>query len=263
MIIKSVDAKKIKDSRQDETISVNIKTDVGAFSASAPNGKSKGKYEKKPYKKSIDKDIETIKKFKEYFSEEHIDKFEDLRRIEDIIKSEVGANTLVALEFAALKAMAKEQKKEIWELIRDSTKIKKQKFPRLVGNSIGGGLHSQEVNKKKPDFQEFLLIPKSHSPFEAYEKNKNAKEDLQILLKQKDEFFKSEKNDENAWRSSLNDKEVLEILITQKIPIGLDVAASSFYGRKKYRYNNPKLDRTIDEQRVYLSNIIKNFGIFL
>jgi enolase len=258
MIIKGVDAKSFLDSRKNQTIVVYIKTNVGNFSASAPNGKSKGRFESKPYKKSLEKDIEILKKFSDYFSEEHIGKFEDLRRIEDIIKSEVGANTMVALEFATLKAMAKEQKKEIWQLIDDSAK----RIPRLVGNCVGGGLHSEEVNKRKPDFQEFLLIPTPNSAIKSFEINKEAKEKTEEFLRRSDEFFRGKKNDENAWMTSLNDKNVLEILREIDIPLGLDIASSSFYGRKKYRYNNPKLDRTIDEQLAYLSNLIKNFNIF-
>jgi enolase len=258
MIIKGVDAKSFLDSRKNQTIVVYIKTNVGNFSASAPNGKSKGRFESKPYKKSLEKDIEILKKFSDYFSEEHIGKFEDLRRIEDIIKSEVGANTMVALEFATLKAMAKEQKKEIWQLIDDSAK----RIPRLVGNCVGGGLHSEEVNKRKPDFQEFLLIPTPNSAIKSFEINKEAKEKTEEFLRRSDEFFRGKKNDENAWMTSLNDKNVLEILREIDIPLGLDIASSSFYSRKKYRYNNPKLDRTIDEQLAYLSNLIKNFNIF-
>ena len=266
MIIKEVSAKSIKDSRGDKTIFVSIKTNVGNFSASAPTGKSTGKHEAKPYKKSLDEDIEAVKQFKEYFSQEHLDKFDDLRRIEDIISKSVGANTVVALEFAALKAIAKEQKKQIWEIIYLANdffvKTKKPKFPRLVGNCIGGGKHSEETNGKKPDFQEFLLIPKINSAIKFFEIAKNGKRDAEINLKEKDKEFKSKKTDEDAWRTSLDDKNVLEILSKLNIQIGLDVAASSFYKRKKYYYSNPKLDRTSEEQLGYLSNLIKNFNLF-
>ncbi|MFA5953593.1 MAG: hypothetical protein WC812_03295 [Candidatus Pacearchaeota archaeon] len=260
MIIKEVSAKSILDSRKDKTILVKIKTNVGDFSSSAPNGKSKGKHEAKPYKKSLEKDIETLKKFKDYFSKEHLDKFDDLRRIEDIIKNEIGANTLFALESASLKAIAKEQKKEIWQIINENAK----KIPRFLGNCIGGGMHSNEKSSldKKPDFQEFLLIPNENSAIENFKKLKSGKEDSEIFLKKLDSNFKSRKNDEDAWNTSLDDKRVLEILVKLNISLGLDVASSSFCKRKKYRYENPKLDRTSEEQMGYLSNLIKNFNIF-
>ncbi len=200
MKIKGVSARAVFDSRKEKTILVSIKTNVGDFSASAPNGKSTGKHAKKIYKKNLQGDIETIKKFSDYFSEEVLEKFDDLRRIEDIVDRHVGANTLFALESAILKSIAFEQKKQVWEIVNGSTKV----FPRLVGNCVGGGTHSDyapkgvpsstksqrddsgepsdepkknlsEESKRKPDFQEFLLIPKSKSVKEAFEINKKIK----------------------------------------------------------------------------------------
>src|SRR3989339_115724 len=208
MIVQGVSAKEILDSREEKTIFVTIKTNLGDFSASAPNGKSKGKFEKKIYKKNLETDIKTLEKFNDYFTEEIIDKFDDLRRIEDILEGHVGGNTILAFEFALLKALAKEQKKEIWELI------------------------------------------------------KKAKKEAEELLKNADKKFKSEKNDEDAWITSLNEKQVLEILSKLNLPMGLDIAASSFYARKNYNYSNPMLRRSSDEQVGYLTNLIKNYNLF-
>ncbi len=254
VVISSVSAKHILDSRGEKTILVAVNTNVGVFSASAPNGKSTGKYEASPYKNGLEKDIETLKKFKDYFSDEVVDEFNDLRRIEDVVEGHIGANSLFALESAILKAVAKEKKKEVWQLINPNAK----KFPRLVGNCIGGGKHS---SGKKPDFQEFLLIPKTNSVKDSSEMNKQGKKTASDLLKKTDENFRSEKNDEDAWKTSLNEKEVLDVLKNLKLPLGVDVAASSFYKRKKYHYQNPALQRTKDEQFSYVSNLIKNFGL--
>ena len=255
VVIKGVSAKAILDSRKEKTILVSIKTNVGSFSASAPNGKSRGKYEAKPYKNSLEKDIETLKKFTGYFSEDEIEKFEDLRRVEDIVHMHIGANTLFALESAVLKALAKEQKKEVWQLIN----LQAKKLPRLVGNCIGGGMHS---SGKKPDFQEFLLIPKTKTVKEANEINKEIKKAVEFSLKKEDEDFKSRKNDEDAWQTSLNEKEVLEILKNTGVDLGIDAATSTFHKRKKYLYHNPPLTRDSEEQAMYISNLIKNFSLF-
>ena len=271
--IKGISAKAILDSRKEKTISVSIKTNVGSFSASAPNGKSIGKHEIKSYKKSLDEDVRQLKKFDDYFLKEEIEKFEDLRRIEDIVDGHIGANTLFAFESAILKALAKEQKKEIWQLINPKARL----FPRLVGNCIGGGKHSASAPRaypekfslkiftegnKKPDFQEFHLIPNFKSVKKSFEANQVAKKEIKEILNMFDKKFKSETNDENAWKVSLNDKEVLDILKKVHLPIGLDVAASSFCKRKNYNYKNPMLKRTKEEQLGYLSNLIKNFKIF-
>lgn len=266
MKILEVDAKVILDSRKEKTIEVSIKTDVGNFSASAPNGKSKGKHETPSYKKSLEGDIKALKDFSEYFSEEVLEKFEDLERIEEIVEGHIGANSLFALESACLKAIAKEQKKEVWQIINSNAK----KFPRLVGNCIGGGKHS--TAEKKPDFQEFLLIPENNSVLESYNLNRDAKVDAEIILKNADEKFQKKKNDENAWVTSLDDKSVLEVLKDVReniwderkfyLNLGLDVASSSFSKRKNYLYMNPMLKRSAEEQMMYLSNLIHNFNIF-
>lgn len=256
MKIKGVSAKSILDSRKEKTIEVSISTNAGDFKASSPNGKSKGKYEAKSYKISLEDDISTLKKFKDYFSEEEIESFDDLRRIEDIVEGHVGANTLFALESAVLKALSKEKNKEIWELVNPSAK----NFPRLVGNCIGGGLHSHA--DKKPDFQEFLLIPKTKTVKEAFQLNKKIQDSVRIDLQKNDEKFSAKKNDENAWITSLNEKEVLEILKNEGVSLGTDIAASSFYKRKNYQYQNPMLKRTSEEQLFYIDSLIKNFKLF-
>ncbi len=258
VVISSVSAKHILDSRGEKTILVSVKTNAGTFSASAPNGKSTGKYEANPYKNSLEKDIETLKKFKDYFSDEALDSFNDLRRIEDIVEGHVGANSLFALESAILKAIAKERKEEVWQLINPNAK----NFPRLVGNCVEGGKHSKGVNGKKPDFQEFLFVPKTKTVKEAFELNKKLREKVGVEIKKIDENFKGGNTDEKGWTTSLNEKEVFEILKNQGTPFGTDVAASSFFKRKKYHYQNPMLDRTKDEQSFYMSSLVKNFNLF-
>ncbi|MDO8623607.1 MAG: hypothetical protein Q7R52_05145 [archaeon] len=267
MQIKEVSACEILDSRKEKTIMVSIKTNIGNFSASAPNGKSTGKYETKPYKKSLKEDIETLEKFSDYFGKEKFLEFDDLKKIEEVVKGQIGANSLFALESCVLKAIAKEKKKQVWQLI--NTKAKK--MPKLVGNVIGGGKHSA-ITSRKPDFQEFLLIPEIKYVFEAWDLNKNAKVDAEIILKSIDENFSNKKNDEDAWIVSVNEKIVLEVLkdLTENawderkvfLDKGIDLAASSFCKRKKYYYLNPKLMRTEEEQLDYLSNLIENFNLF-
>jgi enolase len=274
MIIKGVDAKTILDSRKEKTIQVSIKTSAGNFSASSPSGKSKGKYEAKYYRKSLEEDIKTIKKFRDYFSEEILEEFNDLKRVEDILEGHVGSNTLFAFESAILKAIAskkfktshsssknverKEKKEDIWKLINEDAKS----FPRLVGNCIGGGKHSKPISGKRPDFQEFLLIPNEKSVKKSLEINQKAKKEVEMLLRETDKTFKNEKNDEDAWMVSLNEKEILDILKKIELPLGADIASSEMYKRKNYCYENPLLKRTPEEQLSYLLNLIKNFSLF-
>ncbi|MFW6233633.1 MAG: enolase C-terminal domain-like protein [Nanoarchaeota archaeon] len=258
--IKKVSAKSILDTRGDKTIKINIITNVGSFSASSPTGKSTGKFEAKTYKKSLDEDILVIKKFSDYFSNDFIEKFEDLKRIEDIVEGHVGANTLFAIESATLKALAFEKQKHIWELINPG--FEKTKFPRLVANCIGGGKHTQL--EKKPNIQEFLLIPNKKTIKQSFELNKKTQKQIGDILKRQDKKFNNKKNDENAWATTLTDKETLDVLSKPSFSgdIGVDVAASSFFKRKKYNYINPLFKRTPDEHFNYISNLVNNFNLY-
>ena len=76
MKVKKLVARKIKDTRGDETIEIKLISDFGEFIASAPNGKSKGEFEVKPWKKSLKGDINAVNK---YFIEDiNLTEFDDL-----------------------------------------------------------------------------------------------------------------------------------------------------------------------------------------
>ena len=98
MIIKKITARSIKDSRGQPTIEVEI----NGHKASAPSGKSTGKYETIPYRNSLVWNIKSINGLK---SLPEIKSFNDLRKIERFISSnfnlksplQFGANALFAL----------------------------------------------------------------------------------------------------------------------------------------------------------------------
>src|SRR3989344_434748 len=156
MIIKSISARKIKDSRSDFTIEVS----VNGQKASSPSGKSTGKYETPSYCNSLEWNIKEINNFNE-LKNINISNFNDLSKVESLIKrkfkmydaKQFGANALFALESAVLKALARSQNKNLWQVVNP----KARKFPIPIGNAVGGGAHSRNANH--PIFQEFLLIP--------------------------------------------------------------------------------------------------------
>ncbi|MFA6023388.1 MAG: hypothetical protein WC781_04855 [Candidatus Pacearchaeota archaeon] len=259
MKIKLLKAKSISDTRGDKTIEVQLKTEYGVFIASAPNGKSRGKYEAEPWKKSSNEDVKFVNAIK--ISEVKFDKFDDLALIEKIFRNKVGANTMIAIECAFLKALAKENKTEVWKLINPRAK----NFPMPVGNAIGGGVHSPG---KKPDFQEFHLIP--NTDFEkAVKINKRGWENCSELLKNLDKNFTGKTNDENAWITEFDDNQVMEIIqdvkenmieeFSTKIHCGIDVAASGLYKNNKYNYLNPKKSLSRSEQIKFMTEIADKF----
>ena len=137
---------------------------------------------------------------------------------------------------------------------------KDEKFPELAGNCIGGGLHSEFVRRKRPDFQEFLLIPKEKSFCHAVTINLKAYYKAKSILKSR------RINDENAVETFKTNEEVLEVLSKiakqYKLRIGLDIAASSFFEKGYYKYKNKELIRDKVDQTDYIKNLIKKFNIF-
>lgn len=257
MDIKKVGAEIIRDSRGEKTILVWVRTKKKKFIASSPSGKSKGKYEVKSYKKNIEGDVKYLRRTEL----PDIFKFEDLKIIESIVSDKIGGNSLFALEAVLLKALAYENKMPLWKFLSDGKKIKK--LPRPVGNAIGGGMHSTAF-EKKPDFQEFLFIPK-HKKFAVNVKLNH----LAYLLVNK--ILKSKKrNDEGAWQTQMNNESVLSLMDCARdyierrfgkfMDIGIDVAASSFYNGT-YNYKNPKMKLSREKQVMFISRLIKKYDL--
>jgi enolase len=259
MILKEVRAKAILDSRNEKTIELIIKTKKGKFKTSAPSGKSTGRYEAKPYYKSLEHDIDFINRIpKEKLV---IEKFDDLKKVEKFINGKIGANTLFSLESSLLKAAAKENKKELWNFLNPNAK----KIPKAIGNAIGGGVHTKDKENKKPDFQEFLFIADGISFKECVKLNELA---YKIAKKELDA---NKRNDEGAWRTTKTDEEILELTedvreiikekYNKKINIGLDIASSSFFNNT-YNYKNPFKKLNKKEQIDYIKILIKKSDLF-
>ncbi|MAG39474.1 hypothetical protein CMI41_00705 [Candidatus Pacearchaeota archaeon] len=270
MFVKEVRPRFIKDSRREKTISITLHTYHGTFTASAPSGKSTGAHEVGAYsKKGKAHSMKNLRHFCRLIKSKNffIRKLEDLKKLKDLIErferrfGLLGGNITYVLESVFLKAAAAEENKELWRLIRDSTDLeKKSKMPMPIGNCIGGGLHTTGIRGKKPDFQEFLLIPKEKSFRHATTVNIRAYEYARKLLKSK------KKTDESAWNTKKTNEETLEILKKvaekYKLRIGLDIAASSFFQRNYYEYKNKSLTRDRLDQIDYIERLIRKFGIF-
>lgn len=281
MKIKEVGAKSIKDSRGEKTISIIVKTSKGKFVTSAPAGKSKGKSEAKSYKKSLEGDINFINKLKTDNLNKLIDNsgvrsshlkfykvidtktaFLILKKLERLLKNKIGANSLFVLEASLLKAIAKENNKELWEFLGG-----KKKLIRPIGNAIGGGLHSKGRKGKKPDFQEFLFIGNGKTIKESVKINERAYKIARKLLKK----WMGKRNDEGAWETDLNNERVLMImekvkyLLKEKgyaVDIGLDIAGSSFYKNRTYNYKNPSRKLNKNKQIDYIRELINRYNLF-
>jgi enolase len=251
MLIKEVGAKPIIDSRGGHTIEVS----VNGCRASAPSGKSIGKFETMPYHASLQLSIEDINSLKFDFE---VNSFDDLKKVENYIckkykfrnARQFGANALFALESAILKALAKSKNKQLWQVINP----KARHFPIPVGNAIGGGVHTK--SKVHPVFQEFLLIPDE----------KTFRDNANLMRKVYDEIGRmlnaENKNDEGAWQVPIQNAQALDIIakFSNKTRMGIDIAASSFYKNELYNYNTKLLSQ--ESQIKYINNLIGKYNLF-
>ena len=258
MIIKKVKAKKIRNSRGEDTIKVSVRCDKGKGEASAPSGASKGKHEAKDFVLDVKDCVKYINK-EERLKGLEINSYDDLVKVEKIInKNNVGANPTIALEYAILKCFG-----QIWKIIDPEIKV----IPRPLGNVIGGGAHIKDGNFC--EFQEFLLYPINSKNFdEAARANGLAHKLVKERLKELKVELKM--TDEGAWApENLTIQEILELLkdiivkvydeteITLKI--GIDIAASSFWDGRNYVYRDNKLNR--QEQIDYISSLIEKYDL--
>ena len=262
MIIKEVSAQRIFDSRKEPTIHITVETKKGKFQASAPSGKSRGRFEASPYKKNLQDDIDFLNNIdKKNLSKLKIEKFQDLKEVEGLVSKKIGANSLFALESAILKALAKENEKELWEFL---SRDKNSKFPMPIGNAIGGGLHSLGLKaERKPDFQEFLFIPQTKKFEEAVSLNRKAYEMAGEMLKART------RNDEGAWQTSLNNEEVLRLMDRIKarfgnLYMGVDIAASTFFDKKNeiYNYKNKVASLSKKQQINFIALLERVYNLF-
>jgi enolase len=254
MIIKKVKAKLIRNSRGEETIKIQVKTDKGKGEASAPSGASKGEHEAKAFIKPVNECVKFINKSE--FKDIEINSFDDLKKIEEIInRDNLGSNPTIALEYAILKCFG-----PLWKVINSESK----ELPRPLGNVIGGGVHIK--GGEHSEFQEFLLYPLNAPTFdEAVKANELAHRLIKKYINSKD----LEMTDEGAWAPEMMIEDILDLL--QKIvkqvysemgitlKIGLDVAASSFWDGKNYIYRDKKFNSK--EQIDYISLLIEKYNL--
>ena len=262
MIIKGVKARKILNSRGQETIEVIADSDILQGIGSAPSGASKSSKEVKDFPKGADGAVEFVNNnLSKDLADFSFEKFEDFKKIEKIINkydktknlSVVGGNLIVALEFAILNCF-----KQPWKFLNPEAK----QLPRPLGNVIGGGAHVKEGI----DYQEFLLLS-LNAP--SIKKAIEANSEIHKNARRKFGLFFNKKTDEGAWApSDLNESEILDILSEQTrkiskeknfdVKIGIDVAANTLFNGN-YKYKHKELTR--EEHIEYIIDLAERYNI--
>ncbi|MFH1972550.1 MAG: enolase C-terminal domain-like protein [archaeon] len=237
MKIKEVRASIIKNSRNNPAIQITVNK---KFHCSAPSGASTGKYEIPAFKKNIKHSLDYINNSKE-LKGLNFDEFKDLNFFDSWI-GDIGANPIVALQGAILKAMSDNK---VYSFLNPKPK----KFPIPLGNCIGGGKHTKT---QTIDIQEFLLIPRGGNFTGRVMLN-------EYIYKKLGKTLQTDKvTDEGAFITKMSDLETFEFLsdflanpentLDNKVYFGIDLAASGIFTNKMYFYKN--FSKTIKKNKL-------------
>lgn len=271
MKISEINIKVIKDSREKDTLEVEMKAENFLALASAPSGKSRGAHEAFVLdpKLAVEK-FEGIKSKileKDFISQEEFDNFlVFLDSTKD--KTNLGGNLTLVLSLAFARLKAKTEGKELFKYISDISGIKHEvlRLPRPFFNVINGGAHGTNPQSKL-DFQEFQIISDAedfglalglgqefYTELRDFLENKFGKEN--VMLGDEAGFSCPFKNNEEAI-------EILSDLIAKNnypLKIGLDVAASQFYKDGKYLVDGKEY--SAEELRNFYIKLIDAYKIF-
>jgi len=274
-VIEDVIARKVFNSRGEETIEVDVITNSGFGRASAPAGKSRGKAEVIYFPEGgVD---EAIKKVEELIAPELIglnaDFQEDIDRTLHEIDSTkdfrvIGGNTAFAVSMANAEAAANSYGIPLFQYLGGYAA---RELPYPLGNVISGGSH---VGGKAPDIQEFLVLPNGADSFlEAAEANIKVHMKIGELLKRKDKLFNYGKSDEGAWTANITNLDALEILaraceeVSNEVDFncspGIDLAASTLWNGKikKYVYRREGKELDSGEQLEFVRQIVEKYHL--
>lgn len=248
--IKKVFAREILDSRGNPTIEVDITLECGiTASASVPSGASTGKREAIELRdhdmnrylgKGVLKAVDNVNNI---IAPEIIGKScLEQREIDNIMlnldgtynKSNLGANAILGVSLANLRASAKYNKKELYEYLGSDYSM-----PRCMMNILNGGVHASNGL----DFQEFMIVPSKSEYKDNLRMGSEIFHSLKQVLKEKDLLCGV--GDEGGFAPDISNNTIALDLISLAIDkagyvlgkdvyIALDVAASEFYKDGKY-----------------------------
>ena len=274
-IIEEVMARKLFNSRGQETIEVDVITTDGFGSAAAPAGASKGRAEVVSYPAG-GVDV-AIQKLEELVVPELIGMdAEEQNEIDALLHeidgtdnfSNIGGNTVFAISVANAEAAATSYDLPLFQHLSGYLA---NELPYPLGNVLGGGKHALG---KTTDIQEYLVIPLNASCFaEAAKANIMVHNKIGALLRKADPNFTGGRGDEGAWAPNIKNEEALKIVVKACEDVSaelgiecracLDVAASSFWNPKEgvYVYAMEGKKRDAGEQLEFMLHLIEEYNL--
>ncbi|KVI08130.1 Enolase [Cynara cardunculus var. scolymus] len=254
--IKAVKARQIFDSRGNPTVEVDIILSDGTLArAAVPSGASTGIYEALELRdggsdylgKGVSKAVANVNTI-----------------IGPALVGKLGANAILAVSLALCKAGAIVLKIPLYKHIANLAGNKQLVLPVPAFNVINGGSHAGN----KLAMQEFMILPVGASSFKEA-----MKMGVEVYHHLKKKYGQDATNvgDEGGFAPNIQEnKEGLELLktaiakagYTGKVVIGMDVAASEFYGSDKTYDLNFKEENNDGKEKIsgdQLKDLYKSF----
>ena len=273
--IKNVYAREILDSRGNPTVEVEVTLESGIKGvASVPSGASTGKNEaielrdndkNRYHGKGVLKAVNNVNEIiaplligKDSLNQREIDNIM-LKKDGTNNKSRLGANAILGVSLANLKAAAMYSGKELYEYLGNDYSM-----PRCMMNILNGGVHANNGL----DFQEFMIVPSKNK----YNENLRMGSEIFNALKSvlRDKNLLCGVGDEGGFAPNITTtNEALELIseaieksgyiLGKDVYIALDVAASEFYNVGVYKLEGKNY--TSDELVNYYLNLVNKYHI--
>ena len=277
MKIKEIKAREILDSRGNPTVEVDVTLENGILGrASVPSGASTGVHEAlelrdndsarylgKGVLKAVN-NVNTIIRKKIVGMDVENQKEIDYAMISldgTKGKNNLGANAILGVSLATLKAAALNSGKKLYEYV-GSEKL----LPTPMMNILNGGAHADNGL----DFQEFMIIPSRDTIKERVRVGAEVFHNLKKVLKSKG--YNTNVGDEGGFAPNLKtNKEALDTIIEaiklagyvpgKDVNLALDVAASEFYNDGIYDIKGENKKLTASELVEYYKNLVSEYPI--
>jgi enolase len=261
-------------------VSLTLQNGIRA-TASVPQGKSTGATEARALPaaqvvRNITNIIAPRIIHKDFLDQAAVDEF--LVRLDGTAtKSRLGANAILAISIAFLRATARTKKLPLWKHIRDVYGIwvdptMTALHPRLFMNVVNGGLHAGN----NLHFQEYLIIPRARTFKDSIDIGTAIYHALGAALVKAKGRGAANLGDEGGFAPNFKgDLEPFQMLrsvakklkLDKKIDFGIDAAATDIKGLSRLQLNNTYKKLIKEYKPLYIEdpfneNDFKSFAAF-
>ncbi len=256
MKITNLYAREILDSRGNPTVECELTTENFTVRASVPSGASTGSNEalelrdgdSRYHGKGVTKAVNNVNTI---IKNALIGKELNQKVLDNLLleldgtknKTNLGANAILSVSLCIMKAIAKSQNKDIYELFDGPYTM-----PYPMMNIINGGVHATS----SLEIQEFMIVPNQSTFKERLRCGAEVFQTLKSILKQNG--FSTSVGDEGGFAPTFKTiEEALDYIMLaikesgyipgKDVNLALDAAASEFYKEGKYTINKKELTK--------------------